>query len=173
MKIFKLCMIALSLFVLSCDTDDAIPFDLNTENLSGIYEITALSSTDVESFTTGGETTTDTYISTGSDFNTTWTFSNNNTFTLTGTYTATESGEEDGEAYNDTYQETLNESGTYLLNVVNQTITLNFVDDEDDEAQVFEIVSFSEENVSLFYSESQVTSDFSSEFSVELDLARK
>ncbi len=176
MKILQklLFLLFVTTIVTSCSSDDdnTSSFDLTVENFSGVYSVTLLNSNDVETFTTDGETTTNTFNSEGSDFNLIWTFTPTGEITLTGSYTITDTGIEDGEAFTFTDTVILNESGTYVLDVVNQTVLLSFDGEDDDEAQLFDIQIFNENTIQLFSEETFTSDEFTGVFTVEVGLSR-
>ncbi|AWH73768.1 hypothetical protein DCS32_06240 [Dokdonia sp. Dokd-P16] len=155
--------------------DNQVSFDLTTENFSGIYDITLIKLEQTSSYTSNGETVEEYYTSIGSNFETTWTFAENATFTLTGSYTLTDTREENGvQIFTDTYDLLLDESGSFVVDSDNATVRIIFSgndNDEDDARNLFFVTSFSETTISLLNTRSET--DSSLELRNEIELTRR
>jgi len=129
MKLFKLLAILfISVSVVSCGGDDSPSFDLSTANLVGTYNLTEFDRESISNATINGveiEVTNKTYE--GIDFDKAELSFSANSYTLDGAFTI------------DTFTETLGiegivegfeiknfeEESTFLLNILNETITFN------------------------------------------------
>ncbi|WP_194851822.1 hypothetical protein [Nonlabens antarcticus] len=114
-------LIILSLFITSCTEEDddggtTDPNVLTSENLVGIYNVTAFNAFSTESDTSGNSQDISTSTIVGSGFNNvTFTFTDTGRVTTAGTFNFNATISEDGTVYTETETTDIDLGGTYTL----------------------------------------------------------
>lgn len=165
-----------TLALVSCKSDDDnnqdTTFLLNSTNLAGTYELTFLESIEEETFLVNNVPVESRITTVGDTFQVDFVVNANGTFSTSGEYRSTETtvvGQADPVI--DTEIILLNETGTYVLNANNETLSLTSTG--DNESIQYSITTFNENEVRLLYEFSEIVNDLPYSTSTEIHLRRQ
>lgn len=168
MKLNLLVLLFVAAIFTSCNNDDDNNFTASAESFVGVYNTTSLNSNGEETFTSNGETTTFVFTDEGSDFDLVWTFTADNTYSVIGSYTSNFSETENGTTETDTEVINVDETGTYVLNLTNDTVALTGGVDFS-----FDLTTFTENVLEFSSTETETGDDFSDTTTLSVRLVRQ
>lgn len=170
LKFFLFAAIALTFAACSSDDDGVTPVvELNIANLVGTYDIFSITDSS-ETTVTGGGTTVQfsTYVSSGDTFtNTVFTFNADGTYVSSGSYRDTSTTTFTGQAP-ETVMEivTIDDSGTYSIDTVSRTLTL----DGDD---VYDVTVFNGTSLTITDNYTETSQSFTDEGTFEIKMTKQ
>lgn len=147
--------------VMSCSSDDSVKFEYNKNNLTGTYSLKQLESKHVKTVKVDGFDVVTTTTLTGDTFNTTYSFSSDNSLTKNGTYRIVEARTQNNQTRDTTYIVVLdNEQVNYSVQETEKLLTIEGVS--------YNVLNFNETGFRLKRNETRVEGEATIEFQEEL-----
>ncbi len=172
MKLLKpifLVVMVVSLFSCKSDDDNDNQYLLTYENLAGTHSLDFLESEEVQTRIFNDLPSVSTISVVGDTFQVNLIFTEDGNYSIEGQYRITETTVQDGNTVTDTEIILIDEEGTYSIDAIDLTITINPLGLD---SQTYNVQLFNENNLRLNYFEEGVIQDGTYEFTEEIRLIR-
>lgn len=154
------------------DNDDEAKITLTVNNISGVYQINKYTTIDSQTVTNKNEVTNTILTTEGSQFNNIWIFDNDGTFTTSGEMMHTTINLFKGKTTEHIEFINFTNNGTYTVNRETQEVTLTFMKDNISQTLVYDVISFTTNELIIKAEKKATHSIYDNIFTMEIGLKK-